>query len=63
MKKRSHEQETGASGAQINRFFETARALGCDEDKERFEEALGRIAARKPKKPPRSAKAKKAPRG
>jgi len=31
----------GAS--QIDRFIETARALGCDEDKERFEAALGKI--------------------
>jgi hypothetical protein len=29
-------------------FIETARTLGCDEDKNRFEEALGKIAAYKP---------------
>ncbi len=33
---------------QFDRFVETARALGCDEDKERFEEKLGQIAAHKP---------------
>ena len=31
------------------RFIETARALECDEDKERFEEKLKRIATAKPK--------------
>jgi hypothetical protein len=35
---------------QFERFVETARALGCDEDKERFEEQLGKIAAHKPVK-------------
>ena len=35
--------------AQHQRFIETARALGCDEDKERFEAALGKIAAARPK--------------
>jgi hypothetical protein len=35
--------------AQHQRFIETARALGCDEDKERFEAALGKIAASHPK--------------
>lgn len=34
---------------QRKRFIETARALECDEDKERFEEKLGRIAKAKPK--------------
>ncbi|HUB64261.1 MAG TPA: hypothetical protein VL996_07390 [Methylocella sp.] len=33
---------------QAQRFIETARALGCDEDKERFEAALGKIAQHKP---------------
>lgn len=33
---------------QIAAFIETARALCCDEDKERFEEALGKIARHKP---------------
>jgi hypothetical protein len=35
---------------QLLRFLETARALGCDEDKERFEAALGKIARHKPPK-------------
>jgi len=35
---------------QYNRFIETARKLGCDEDKERFEKSLGKIAAYKPPK-------------
>jgi hypothetical protein len=29
---------------QSDRFIEAARALGCDEDKERFEATLGKIA-------------------
>ena len=33
---------------QISRFKNTARALDCDEDKDRFEAALGKIAAHKP---------------
>jgi hypothetical protein len=33
---------------QVQHFIETARALGCDEDKERFEEALGKFARHKP---------------
>ncbi len=35
---------------QFDRFVETARELGCDEDKERFEKSLGKIAAYKPPK-------------
>ena len=35
---------------QFNRFVATARALDCDEDKDRFEKALGKIAAYKPLK-------------
>jgi hypothetical protein len=38
---------------QIKRFIETARQLECDEDKERFEEKLKRIASAKPKPPPK----------
>ena len=37
---------------QFDRFKETARQLECDEDKERFEEKLKRIAKAKP--PPKS---------
>jgi hypothetical protein len=35
-------------GSQIGRFIETVRALGCDEDKERFEAALEAVAKHKP---------------
>jgi hypothetical protein len=38
---------------QFDRFLETARKLGCDEDKERFENSLGKIAAYKPPREPR----------
>lgn len=34
---------------QLGRFIETARALGCDEDKARFDAALEKIATHKPK--------------
>jgi hypothetical protein len=43
--------------AQIERFRATARALGCDEDKEKFEATLGKIAAHKPNKEMVNAKA------
>ncbi len=32
---------------QLSRFIETARPLGCGEDKERFEAKLGEIVAHK----------------
>jgi hypothetical protein len=38
------------SKSQFDRFVEIARKLGCDEDKERFEESLGKIADYKPTK-------------
>lgn len=38
------------SAAQIARFKSTARALECDEDKDRFEAALGKITSHKPAK-------------
>jgi hypothetical protein len=34
---------------QIDRFRETARQLECDEDQERFEKKLGKIATVNPK--------------
>ena len=34
---------------QSDRFIETARALGCDEDEETFKAKLGQIARRRPK--------------
>jgi hypothetical protein len=46
----------GSSGFQS---LETARKLGCDEDKERFEKSLGKIAAYKPPKTPKAKKAAK----
>jgi hypothetical protein len=42
---------TVQSAEQFSRFVETARALECDEDKERFEAALGKIATHKPRDP------------
>ena len=39
----------GEAKSQHERFVETARALECDEDKERFEEKLKKIAKAKPK--------------
>lgn len=46
---------------QLRRFRETAQALGCDEDKDRFERQLGQIAtagSRPPKQPARATKPK-----
>jgi hypothetical protein len=37
-----------AKKPQHQRFIDTARALECDENKERFEEKLGKIAKAKP---------------
>ena len=42
------EKANPGGSAQLTRFKETARALGCDEDKERFEAALGKVASHKP---------------
>ncbi|MGO9005592.1 MAG: hypothetical protein ACLQIQ_12810 [Beijerinckiaceae bacterium] len=38
------------SPTQFDRFKSTARALECDDDKDNFEAALGKIAAHKPAK-------------
>jgi hypothetical protein len=35
--------------SQLDRFRETARQLECDEDQERFEKKLSKIAKAKPK--------------
>jgi hypothetical protein len=52
-------KEKQTAETQFGRFVETARKLGCDEDKERFEAALGKIAAhRPPKKSPAPQKPK-----
>lgn len=47
--------ETGRSGAvsQSQRFIETARALGCDEDEAAFRDKLRVIARQKPKTEPK----------
>jgi hypothetical protein len=45
-----------ATKDQHERFIETARALGCDEDKEKFESALRKVAAHKPIREVRRAK-------
>jgi hypothetical protein len=46
--------------SQFKAFLETARALGCDDDKEQFEAKLGAIARYKPPpKPPKKPRAKK----
>jgi len=44
---------------QMKKFIETARKLECDEDKERFEKRLGKIAAYKPPKKPKIQKVAK----
>lgn len=38
---------------QIDRFIETVRELGCDEDEAAFKANLGRIARQKPKGEPK----------
>jgi hypothetical protein len=50
---------TDTERSQFSRFVETARKLGCDEDKGRFEKSLGNIAAYKPPKKPKTKKAAK----
>lgn len=40
--------------AQIDRFKETARNLGCDEDEARFDEKLGKLVKHKPKPTPKA---------
>ena len=61
MKKNAFYAQSGGVTAVINAsacgVIETARKLGCDEDKERFEESLGNIAAYKPPKKPKAKKA------
>jgi hypothetical protein len=46
--------------AQYDRFAQTARALGCDEDHAHFDEALKKVARHKPAKG--GVKAEKPPR-
>jgi hypothetical protein len=40
-----------SEASQRQRFIETARELGCDEDEASFDEKLRRIATVKPKRP------------
>ena len=49
-------REPSKPETQVDRFIETARALECDEDKERFEAKLKRIAKVKPKGEPTKAR-------
>lgn len=53
-------KSTDKAKQQHARFVETARKLGCDEDKERFEKSLGKIAAYKP--PPKEPSEPKKPK-
>jgi hypothetical protein len=46
-----------SAGAQYEKFVATARELGCDEDKERFERKLGQLATAAPR-PPKAVPAK-----
>lgn len=47
---RKPEAERGGA-AQSQRFVETARALGCDEDESAFDEKLKKLATPRPKPP------------
>ena len=55
---RAVSQEKQPDKDQFKHFVETARKLGCDEDKEMFEKSLGKIAAYKPQKKPSKKAAK-----
>jgi hypothetical protein len=48
-KKSPHASDNGEMKPQIERFRETARALGADEDIEHFRDKLRVIARQKPK--------------
>lgn len=50
MAKPKNQEHSPGDEEQFDRFVETARKLGCDEDKDRFEKSLGKIAAYKPPK-------------
>jgi hypothetical protein len=60
MAKLRNQEHSRDHKGRFNRFVETARALGCDEDKEQFEKSLGKIAAYKPSKGPTKNSTKKA---
>jgi hypothetical protein len=55
---RGSEASRSIDREQHRRFIETARQLECDEDKERFEEKLKRIATAKPKPTPQKGRRK-----
>jgi len=48
------------SEEQVERFIETARELGCEDDEDAFVEKLRRVAQHKPPQPP---KREKKPKG
>jgi hypothetical protein len=50
---RTKNPETKANADQHKRFIDTAHALECDEDQERFEEKLRKIAKAKPATKPK----------
>lgn len=59
------ESTPNLSRAQVGRFKEVARSLGCDEDKARFDAALEKVATHKPEaqaKPATAKSPKKSPR-
>lgn len=45
-------KDNASDPAQVQRFKEAARALGCDEDEAAFDETLRALASRKPKPRP-----------
>lgn len=47
----SNPPKTTKTRTQRDRFIETARELGCDEDEGRFNETLKRIAPKKDESP------------
>lgn len=49
LKKRESKRQELKGASPADDFASVARRLECDEDKERFEERLGKIAAYKPK--------------
>ena len=51
MRKAATKKSSDDGHEQGRRFIETARQLECDEDKERFEAKLKRIAQAKPPQP------------
>jgi hypothetical protein len=52
---------TKDQSSQADRFIETARELGCDEDEAAFEEKLKRIATAKPRATKKKTKGPESP--